>query len=209
MTPGLRAVYDELVARAASGAWEAETRRLRGELGERCGRFERDHPAAASRDAASIEFALLAGGLAQAIATSLEDPGERGEAARIAAALPGILVFRDVDGLLVADDLWTGACWWIAPQDDVGRDVQLQLPDSPVAQCHLVVQETGCIILPGVTFHPADALAPIRATLARARELCLSSRQVAEALLKMEHSWQTLSRVKVGYAYRPDALRPA
>ncbi|MEZ4229651.1 MAG: hypothetical protein R3B89_10815 [Polyangiaceae bacterium] len=208
MTPGLRAVYDELVARAASGAW-----RRRLGLARRAGRALR------ALRARSSGRSLPGCGLhrvrparrraAQAIATSLEDPGERGEAARIAAALPGILVFRDVDGLLVADDLWTGACWWIAPQDDVGRDVQLQLPDSPVAQCHLVVQETGCIILPGVTFHPADALAPIRATLARARELCLSSRQVAEALLKMEHSWQTLSRVKVGYAYRPDALRPA
>lgn len=207
MTPGLRAVYDELVARAVSDPWQAEVARLRQELSERCGRFDRDHPAAAARDAASIEYALLDGGLAQAIAGSLEDPGERAEAAEIAGAVRGLLTFRDVEGLLVADDLWTGACWWIAPQDDVGRDVRLQLPDSPIAQCHLVVQETGCVLLPGVTFHPADALAPIRATLQRARELDFDDVAVSRALLKMEHSWQTLSRVKVSYAYRADALR--
>ncbi len=209
MTPGLRAVYDELVARAVSETWEAEARRLRNELSEHCGRFDRDHPAAAARDAASMEYALLDGGLAARIADGLEDPGERAEAAQIARAVQGILVFREVDGLLVADDLWTGACWWIAPQDDVGRDVRLQLPDSPVAQCYLVVQESGCVVLPGVTFHPADALAPIRATLDRARELGLKSARTRLALLKMEHSWQTLSRVKVGYAYRPDALGSA
>ncbi|MGE3670253.1 MAG: hypothetical protein AB7K71_11355, partial [Polyangiaceae bacterium] len=204
MTPGLRAVYDELVARAVSERWQAETARLRGALSAQCGAFDRDHPAAATRDAASMEYALVEGGLAQAIASGLEDPGERGEAAEIAGAVGGLLTFSEFEGLLLADDLWTGASWWIAPHDDVGRDVRLQLPDSPVAQCHVVVQETGCVLLPGVTFHPADALEPIRQTLARARALGLTSQQVRLALLKMEHSWQTLSRVKVGFAYRPE-----
>ncbi|MCA9647971.1 MAG: hypothetical protein KC492_45075, partial [Myxococcales bacterium] len=103
MTPGLRAVYDELVSRAVSERWQGETTRLRRELSTHCGAFERDHPAAAARDAASMEHALLEGGLARDIASGLEDPGERGEAAEIAGAVAGILTFSELEGLLVAD----------------------------------------------------------------------------------------------------------
>lgn len=206
MTPSLRAVYDELVSQAVGDPWGERSRALRSDLSQRCGHFPWDHQAAAARDAASMEFALVSGGLAQEIGAKLSDAAERELASQIAAALPALLMFHDHSGLLVAEDLWSGASWWIAPSDDVGRDVRMQLPDSPIAQCRLVVQQSGCVILPGVVFHPADAREPIGVTLQRARALGLSTQQVLEALLRMEHSWQTLSRVKVAYAYRADAL---
>ncbi len=206
MTPSLRAVYDELVLRAVGAAWGERSQALRAGLSERCGHFQRDHEAAAARDAASMEFALVGGELAREIGAGLSDAAERELATQIAGAIPALLMFHDHSGLLVAEDLWSGASWWIAPTDDVGRDVRVQLPDSPIAQCRLVVQQSGCAVLPGVVFHPADAREPIQATLRRASALGLSTQQVMEALLRMEHSWQTLSRVKVTYAYRADAL---
>lgn len=153
-----------------------------------------------------MEFALVSGALALEVGASLGDAAERELAAQIGGALPALLTFQDHCGLLVAEDLWSGAAWWIAPADDVGRDISMQLPDSPIAQCRVVVHSSGCVILPGVVFHPADALEPIRATLQRARGLGLTTQQLMEALLRMEHSWQTLSRVKVAYAYRAEAL---
>lgn len=207
MTPSLRAVYDELMQRAVQAPWQEETGELRARFTQRCGRFNSDHPAAASRDAASLEHVLIAEGLAARIGASLDDPGERSEAALIASAEPALLVFEDHAGLLVGHDLWSASAWWIAPEDDIGRDIRLQLPDSPVAQCRLVVTDGGCIILPGIVYHPADAYELLAGVLSHAREQRLNSYTLFQALLRMEYRFRTLTRAKLGYAYRPENLR--
>jgi hypothetical protein len=62
-------------------------------------------------------------------------------------------------------------------------------------------------LLPGAVFHPEDAAAPIAKVLAVARTKGLSQEQTLDALLRMELSLRSLSRVKASYAYRPEALR--
>ena len=64
-----------------------------------------------------------------------------------------------------------------------------------------------CALLPGAVFHPEDAKEPIAKVLAAAREKKLSPEQTLDALLRMELSLRSLSRVKASYAYRPEALR--
>jgi hypothetical protein len=51
-----------------------------------------------------------------------------------------------------------------------------------------------------------DALSPIEQTLRVARERSLERDVVLDALLRMEHAFRTLTRVKLAYAYRPAAL---
>jgi hypothetical protein len=57
-------------------------------------------------------------------------------------------------------------------------------------------------------FHPRHATAAIGPVLAAARASELSTDDVLDALLRMERTLRSLSRVKAAYAYRPDALAP-
>jgi len=61
-------------------------------------------------------------------------------------------------------------------------------------------------LLPGAIFHPREANAVIGPVLAAARARALSTDDTLDALLRMEHTLRSLSRVKPAYAYRPDAL---
>jgi hypothetical protein len=63
-------------------------------------------------------------------------------------------------------------------------------------------------LLPGAVFHPRHATDAIAPVLKAARERGLSTDDVLDALLRMERTLRSLSRVKAAYAYRPDALTP-
>jgi hypothetical protein len=77
---------------------------------------------------------------------------------------------------------------------------------SPLWQARLVATAEGCVVLPGAVFHPVDALSAIEETLGVAKQRSLERDEVLDALLRMEHAFRTLTRVKVAYAYRPAAL---
>jgi hypothetical protein len=62
-------------------------------------------------------------------------------------------------------------------------------------------------LLPGALFHPAEATAPIEAVIAAAKGATISRDETCDALLRMERSFRSLSRVKAAYAYRAEALR--
>jgi len=62
-------------------------------------------------------------------------------------------------------------------------------------------------LLPGAVFHPEDAAAPIGKVLEVARTKGLSREQTLDALLRMELSLRSLSRVKASYAYRVALLQ--
>jgi len=63
-------------------------------------------------------------------------------------------------------------------------------------------------LLPGAVFHPREATAVIGPVLAAARSRSLPTDDALDALLRMERTLRSLSRVKPAYAYRPDALAP-
>jgi len=58
-------------------------------------------------------------------------------------------------------------------------------------------------------FHPRDATPCIEPVLAAARARAMSTTETLDALLRMNRALRSLSRVKVAYAYRPEALSPA
>ncbi|MEB2321683.1 MAG: hypothetical protein OZ921_04160 [Sorangiineae bacterium] len=209
MIPVLSAVYDALLERAVAPSHAARARSLREAFFARTGRFPPDHPESGARDAAAWEDALVRGGLATLLARELDDDAERETASTFRRAQRGAFVFRRHHGALIAEDLWSNAEFLILPRDDVAREVALDANasgDRPLCQARLLPGPDACVVLPGAVFHPADARAAIERTLAVARERRLSTDAVMDGLLKMEHTWRSLTRVKIAYAYRPEAL---
>lgn len=208
MTPVLQAVYDALLERASRPPFQARAQSLRAQFFERCGQYESDHPGSGPRDAAAWEDALVRGGLAREIAAELDDPAEREVAQALASAHRGVFVFDSVADRLVARDLWSGAALLVLPRDDIGRELSRidGKAESPLCQARLLGSGEGCAVLPGTVFHPVDARPALEQVLAEARQRGLSTDRVLDAVLRMEHRWRSLSRVKVGYAYRSDAL---
>lgn len=208
MTPVVQAVYSELLERASRPPHAEQSQALRRAFAERCGAFDGNDPAADARESAAWEDALVRGGLARRLASELPDAAEREIALMLARTERGIYTFEQVSGCLIAKDLWSGAELLIAEHDHVGRELlQEELgDDSPLCQARVMGSATGCLLLPGTIFHPIDAKPPIVLLLETARRRQLSRDSVLDALLRMEQAFRTLSRVKVGFAYRADAL---
>ena len=208
VTPTLRAVYDELIERAAKPPFVDRAGAMRTEFLDRCGCMDSGEPEADYREAAAWEDVLVRGGLAKAIAENLDDPAEREVARSLSLAHRGLFEYFQLDGRLIARDLWSRAEFIVEPGDNIGREIAAAdaCADSPLCQARLVAGAEGCAMLPGAVFHPLEARAAVEDVLAAARKRQLPTDTVLDALLKMEHTWRTLSRVKVGYAYRPAAL---
>jgi len=201
-------MYEELLARATRPPHAERAHAWRAAFLDRSGRFDPGHPLADVRDRAAWEDALVRGGLCRAIAAELEDPAERALCRSLETAHRGLFVSRTLAGTELCRDLWSGAEFVLLPKDDVVRELVATHArgSHPLWQARLIATAQGCVVLPGTVFHPVDALPEIERTLAAARERGLGRDQVLDALLLMEHTFRTLARVKVSYAYRPEAL---
>lgn len=208
MTPALESAYDALLTRANEPPFGDLARNLKKEFGARCGSYERDHPGFQGREAAAWDDALVHGGLARAIAAEHGDLGLGQLARAVELAHGGVFLFEPGDFGVLAHDLWSGARFVLAPADDLVRSLPAaQLGhESPLCQGHLIGTADGCVLLPGASFHPPDARAAVLGVLRVARERHLGRRQTLDALLRMEHTFRTLSRIKIAFAYRPEAL---
>jgi hypothetical protein len=208
MIPSLQSVYEALLARAVSAPYVDLAADLRRAFEERCGGFDNDHPAREARDRAAWEDVLVRGGLAEKLAPELADPAQQDAALSLTRAQRGVFVFERLDGAVIAQDLWSGAEFVLAPDDDVAKSLPLESAgaDSPVCQARLLGRLEGCIELPGTLYHPTDARPALKQVLQSARERGMTTDGALDAVLKMEHTFRTLSRVKVGYAYRAAML---
>jgi hypothetical protein len=103
-------------------------------------------------------------------------------------------------------DVWSGAEFVIDEVDDASRSA-LDAPSGPFdGRLAALSDPTRIGLLPGAVFHPEDATEPIERVLAAAREQQFRTDDVLDALLRMEMSLRTMSRVKPSYAYRTQAL---
>ena len=208
VTPRLRALYDQIVSQAARPPFAERSQQLRAAFAERCGSFEPGEPAAELREQAAWEDALTHGGLAREVAPRLADPEARQVASALLGALRGVFLFETVAGAVVARDLWSGAELLVSKSDSIARELvapALEAGSQP-CQARLLATLDGCVVLPGVLFHPADALAGVQGVMTAAHQRQLDADHVFDALLRMEQRWRTLSRVKVTYAYRAEFL---
>jgi hypothetical protein len=72
----------------------------------------------------------------------------------------------------------------------------------------VVAAADGAAILPGVIFHPPDASPLIESVVATGRSRGMAPEDICDALLRMESTFRRLSRVKIAYAYKAEALAP-
>lgn len=211
VTPGLQSIYDRIVARAAAFPFDERSQRLRAEFGRRCGACDGGDPSAERREIAAWEDALVRGGLGRDVADALGDEDSRRLGWAFESAVRGVFTFQPIAGHLVAHDLWSGIDLLVVREDTIGRELVVPGSDrgAPPCQARLLASLDGCVVLPGVLFHPADALPLLQQTLSVARQRRLGADSVLDAVLRMEQRWRTLSRVKVGYAYRAEFLPTA
>lgn len=104
-------------------------------------------------------------------------------------------------------DAWSGAELVVDAADDGSREALHAAAGLFDARIVATAEPLAVTILPGAIFHPEDASESIEAVLQAARKRELTTGDVLDALLRMERSFRSLSRVKAGYAYRPDGLR--
>jgi hypothetical protein len=103
-------------------------------------------------------------------------------------------------------DVWSGAEFVVDDIDDASISA-LDAPSGPFdGRLAALSNPVRVGLLPGALFHPEDAIEPIERVLETARVQQLRADDVLDALLRMELSLRTMSRVKPAYAYRTQAL---
>jgi hypothetical protein len=104
-------------------------------------------------------------------------------------------------------DAWSGAELLVTLLDDESR-AELDAATEQLFDARVVaIDEPWTVaLLPGAVFHPRHATASIEPVLAAARARALSTAETLDALLRMERTLRSLTRVKAGFAYRPEAL---
>jgi hypothetical protein len=232
VTPALCAVYDELLSRASAAPYRARADALRDDflrhtaavtveenvraiLAARrgAGSDADEHARKAEREErakAAWDEALTRGGLAADLAPGFEDPTERALARVVSRAQRGVFRLATAAGRTVARDLIDGASFLVLPRDDTVRAVPQDSFEVTLFDGRMVAASDGCTLLPGVVFHPPDALAYVERVIASGHRKGLGRDEICDALLRMQDGFSTLSRVKIAYAYNPDALkRPA
>jgi hypothetical protein len=145
-----------------------------------------------------------------------DERGWLGPLERAHRGLFRVAVDADVDGRSAASaarrlvDVWSGAEFEVTVLDDESS-AELDAGSGQLFDGRVVVSGDArtVALLPGAVFHPREATSPIDTVLAAARERALSTDDTLDALLRMERSLRSLSRVKAAYAYRPEALSPA
>ncbi len=133
------------------------------------------------------------------------DEGERAWLAPLERAHRGL--FRAQGDVLV--DVWSGAELVLTLVDDASR-AELDAAAGQLVDGRVVGTDEPLLValLPGAVFHPRDATTAIQPVLAAAHAADLATHHALDALLRMERTLRALARVKVAYAYRPDALSP-
>jgi hypothetical protein len=210
VTPALSAVYDELLTRASAPPLEAQARALRDAFLRRTSTLPPLGSVPEDRVLAAWDDALTTGGLAAQLAPSFKDPAERALARVLPRAHRGVFRLDRVSAHPVAFDLVSGASFVLLPRDDLARSLATHPDrDAPLFEARIVAATDGCASLPGVIFHPPDATPLIAQILGIARQRRMARGASCDALLRMQNAFFSLSRVKIGYAYRVEALEVA
>ncbi len=116
-------------------------------------------------------------------------------------------LFRTDGDVLV--DAWSGAELEVSVVEDASR-AELDASSGQLFDARVVGLDDPFTValLPGAVFHSREATPCIEPVLAAARSRGMACRDALDALLRMQRALRSLSRVKVAYAYRVDALSP-
>lgn len=211
VTPALSAVYDELLARASAPGSRDRATALRNAFLKRT---SSSTPGAGAepedRERAAWDDALTTGGLAAELADGLDDPSERALARVLSRAHRAVFRMTLLGTRRAAHDVLSGASFLVLPRDDIGREVLAsEGDDQSLFEARIVAASDGCAMLPGIVFHPPDATPLIYDVLTAGKQRGMSRHDLCDALLRMQHTFRNLARVKIGYAYKVEALTTA
>ena len=177
---------------------------MRSAFEARTGAFVPDDPWFEERSRAFWCDAVTTGRFGREVDAELLD-AERAWLGPLERAHRGL--FRAEGEVLV--DVWSGAELVVTRLDDSSR-AELDASAGQLFDARVVgfIEPYEIAMLPGAVFHPRDATACIPPVLAAARTQGLGTGDTLDALLRMNRALRSLSRVKVGYAYRAEALSP-
>jgi hypothetical protein len=182
---------------------------LRAEFEARTGAFAPEDPWFEERSRAFWCDAVTRGRFGRAVLPELEaadrawvGPLERSHRGLFRAPPPS---HRGSRARLV--DVWSGAEFVLTALEDESL-AELDAGAEQLIDARVVGggDPPELALLPGAIFHPSHATSAIESVLEAARASDLATHDVLDALLRMERTLRALSRVKAGYAYRPEAL---
>ncbi len=172
---------------------------------ERTGAFRAEEPWFEARSRAFWDDAVTRQGFARTVLSQLPDQ-VRAWVPGLERAHRGLFFASQSTSRRILRDVWSGAEFVVDEVDEASRSA-LDAPSGPFdGRLAALSMPLRVGLLPGAVFHPEDANEPIERILEAARERQLPTDTVLDALLRMEMSLRTMSRVKAGYAYRAEAL---
>jgi hypothetical protein len=121
----------------------------------------------------------------------------------------GLFRTDGVHGQVLLVDAWSGAELLVDTMDEASR-AELDASAGQLFDARVVGSGDPWVValLPGAVFHPLDATAVIPPVMTAARQRGLATGDALDALLRMQRTLRSLSRVKAAYAYRVEALSP-
>jgi hypothetical protein len=127
-----------------------------------------------------------------------------------ARAHRGLFTVEDEDGdVLLVRDLYSGVELYVTNLDEsteIALDAARGLFDARLVG----FADPPCVgVLPGPVFHAEESTPHITEVVMAAKAMGLPAAEALDALLRMEHKYRSLSRMKPAYAYKKEALAPA
>lgn len=201
----LAQAVDAIAALGLEGRHEGHALEMRRTFAERTGAFGPEDPWFEARSRGFWDDAVTRQGFAELVLAELPEPA-RPWATAMRRAHRGLFYASLTMGRWLLRDIWSGAEFLIDDIDDAMRS-SLSAPSGPFDGRLAALSDPVRVgLLPGALFHPEDAAEPIQKILAAGRERHMQTHDALDALLRMELSLRSMSRVKPGYAYRVQSL---
>jgi hypothetical protein len=201
----LAGAVDAIVALGIADANKELVAAMHLRFEERTGAFGAEAPWFEARSRAFWDDAVTRQGFARHVFADLP-PAAREWVPSLERTHRGLFYASRTADLRLLRDVWSGAEFVVDDVDDATLSA-LDAPSGPFdGRLAALSNPVRVALLPGAVFHPEDATEPIERVLEAARERRLPTDDVLDALLRMEMSLRTLSRVKPSYAYRAQAL---
>ena len=200
-------VYEAVVALAGDARHAARVAEMRRVFEARTGAFGPEDRWFEARSRAFWDDALTRQAFAREVEPEIPDAA-RAWIAAFARSHRGLFRATEHAGRWLVVDAWSAAEFIIDTVDEATRE-ELHAADSLFdGRVVAIASPLAVALLPGALFHPAEATGAIEGVVRAAKGAGLSADDACDALLRMERSFRSLSRVKAAYAYRPEALRP-
>ena len=195
----------------ALGAEESRALRedARAAFEARTGAFRPEDPWFEARSRAFIDDALTQADVLAGLRPRLSAEAQAW-ITPFARAHRGLFEVKDDDGdVLLVRDLYSGVELYVTDLDE-STAIALDAARGRFDARLVGFADPPCVgALPGPVFHAEESTPHIKEVVLAAKASGMSAGEALDALLRMEHKYRSLSRMKPAYAYKKEALAPA